>query len=319
MKYSLLVLLTFMLFSCKHKKTDLSGTSTVKAKDFIAAFAPITLPYTLADTNINSLADTIAISHVVLSQFVPDSILTQLVNTDAKFDIHPAGRIDKEKEIYLLLNITQKKKTQVAVLVFNKENKFLAGKSLLADNANDGYVHSLSINREPTFVVSKEKTNAETKQLQFSRVGWVYNTAGVFMVVINDNNEDPKKDIVINPIDTFPRKNKLSGEYVTDSKNYISIRDGKDAKNYLFFIHFEKKEGTCKGELKGTLQMKDDTTGIYNQSGDPCIIDFTFNGNEITLKEQGSCGNRRDMDCFFDDTFVKKSEPKKKKVAKAVI
>jgi hypothetical protein len=56
--------------------------------------------------------------------------------------------------------------------------------------------------------------------------------------------------------------------------------------------------------------MKDATSAAYNQGGDPCVIDFSFEGNNIILKEKGSCGNRRGMQCFFDDTFTKKKEPK---------
>ena len=182
---------------------------------------------------------------------------------------------------------------------------------MIDNTSEEGYIQSLSINKEPTFTVSKERMNPQTKQLEFTHIGWVYNTAGIFMVIVNDTNEDKKKvGIILNPIDTLPRKNKLSGEYATDKKNFMSIRDGKDANTYQFFIHFEKKEGTCVGELKGILQMKSPQEGIYSQGGDPCVIDFTFEGNEVTIKEKGSCGNRRGMDCFFDDTFTKKRAKK---------
>ena len=314
-QFTVLLLIALAIISCKHKKTDLAGDAPVKVNDFVAAFAPITLPYTVADTNINAFADTIRISHKVLSQFVPDSVLEALIDTKAKYIIHPIGRIDKENEIYLLFNVIQHEQVQEVAVVFNKENKFLAAKVLLSnDTDEDGYTHSLSINREPTFTVIKERINKETKQIQFTKVGWVYNSAGVFMVVVNDTNEDPKKvGVVLNPIDTLPRKNKLSGEYATDKQNFMSIRDGKDANTYVFFIHFEKKDGKCVGELKGQLKMTDDATGIYSQAGDPCIIDFNFEGNEVTLKEKGSCGNRRGMECYFDDTFIKKKEAKKGK------
>ncbi len=314
-QYFFFIGLAVTTFSCKHKKTDLAGDTLVKVNDFVAAFVPLTLPYTVADTNINAFADTLKIGHKVLSQFIPDSVLDVLIDTKEKYIIHPVGRIEKENEIYLLFNVVQHEQVQEVAVVFNKQNTFLAAKVLLSNDADeDGYIHSLSINKEPTFTVIKERINKETKQLQFTKVGWVYNTAGVFMVVVNDTNEDPKKvGIVLNPIDTLPRKNKLSGEYATDKQNFMSIRDGKDANTYMFFIHFEKKDGACVGELKGQMKMVDAATGIYSQAGDPCIIDFNFEGNEVTLKEKGSCGNRRGMDCYFDDTFIKRKEAKKGK------
>ncbi len=308
--YLFLAIAVLSILSCKHKKADLSGDAPVKVNDFIAVFSPIVLPYSVADSNINAGADTITIGHAVLSQFIPDSVLDQLVNVKKSFSIHPVGRFEKEKEVYLLFNVTQKEVTQQVVAVFDKQNKYLSAKAILSNEPDeDGYTHSLSINKEPTFTVNKERINAQTKQIQFSRVGWVYNTAGVFMVVVNDTNEDPKKvGVILNPIDTLPRKNKLSGEYIANKQNFISIRDGKDANTYLFFIHFEKKEGTCTGELKGTMKIADEKTGIYSEAGDPCIIDFNFEGNDVTLKEQGSCGNRRGMECYFNDTFTKKKK-----------
>ncbi len=306
----LLIILVIAMCSCKEKKVDLSGEAPVKANDFIKAFPLMALPYSVADTNIAKVGDSTIIGHTVLSQFVSDTIVNLLVNPTKKYTIHPLGRIEKPTENYLLAIIIQNKKIQLVAFVMDKKNKYLAFKSLFDNTVNDDYIHSMSINREPTFVISKEKIGSD-KQLQFSRVGWIYSKENAFMVVINDTNEDLKKtNTIINPIDTLPRKNKLSGDYAQDKKNFISLRDGKDANTYLFFIHFEKKEGTCVGELKGDLKMKDPTTAAYNQGGDPCVIDFIFSNNDITLKEKGSCGNRRGMDCFFDDTFTKKKEPK---------
>jgi hypothetical protein len=148
----------------------------------------------------------------------------------------------------------------------------------------------------------------------YTRNGWAFNDAGIFMVVINDSNEDLKKrNEIINPIDTLPIKNKLSGDYVRDKKNFISIRDGKDPNNYLFFIYFEKNGGNCVGELKGDLQLRDKTNAQYKESGDPCVIDFRFEGSRLVVKEQGSCGNHRGIKCFFDDSYTKKNPPKKRK------
>ena len=62
--------------------------------------------------------------------------------------------------------------------------------------------------------------------------------------------------------------------------------------------------------------MKSATTAVYAEGGDPCVIDFTFEGNDIVIKEKGSCGNRRGMECFFDDTFTRIKEIKAAKTAR---
>lgn len=302
------MLLLILAAGCSEKHPDFSGAVPVKAEDFLALFSPVSLPMSASDTNINRLSDTTTIGYKALQQFFPDSALQQVIGKDTKQVIHPVGKIQKGKdaEIYLLLNfISKKKTTRLAVFVVDKKTKFLAVKTLLTTDADDGYRHTLSINREPTFVLGREKANADNS-LQYTKSGWVYNDAGLFMVVINDSNEDPKKAVVINPLDTLSRKNKFSGDYVRDKKNFISIRDHKKPGAYLFFVHFEKNEGSCIGELKGEMRMNGAHTAQYTSKGDPCVIDFTFEGNEVTMKETGTCGNHRGIRCFFNDSFTRK-------------
>lgn len=304
-----------ILLGCREKKIDLSGETKVKTKDFFAVFPVIQTPYTVADTNLNKISDTVSIGVKAMIQFIPDSVILNIVG-DKKVTIYSIGKIIKENESYLLANFAFKKNSALYCFVFDTKNKFLSYKHFLNTNNADDYVHLVSINREPTFTICKEKMNDDKQQLQYSRVGWAFNSdANSFYTVVTETNEDEKKNnTVLNPIDTLPRKNKLSGNYVKDNKNFISLRDGKNISNYLFFIHFEKNAGNCVGELKGELQMKTPTKGFYRENGDVCVIDFTFFGNELVVKEQGSCGSHRGIKCFFDDTFIRRREqPVKKK------
>jgi hypothetical protein len=303
-----LLLLLVWASSCKDKKTDFSGDTAISATDFVAVFPKINQGFRVADTNITKVADTLTIGYKAILQFVPDSVITGIVGKSKRLAIHPVGMIEKQKENYLLLSLHSQKTTHIVVLVMDKKYKFLAAKELLSDADKDGYQHSVSINREPTFLISREKTGAYN-QLQFSRTGWVYTSSGVFMVVINDSNEGATKSAIINPIDTFPKKYRYSGDYQKNKKNFISIRDGHTTNTYTFFIHFEKEEN-CTGELKGEFKMKSANTAVFAENGDPCVIDFTFDGNEVTVKEQGSCGSHRGITCYFDDSFIKKREPR---------
>lgn len=312
MKRWLPVCLLIICFACKDKKIDLSGEVPLKAEDFITVFPKINSSFLIADSNLIRKADTTIIGYKALAQFIPDSVLKTYVGKDKKTVIRPVGIIEKENENYLLLNFTKQKKTTGVVFVTDKKLSYLASKELITNQKTDNYYRFVSINKEPTFMINREKM-ATDNTVKFTRAGWVYNTEGFFMLVINDSNEDPEKTAVINPIDTLPRKNKLSGDYVKNDKNYIAIRDGKDVNTYLFFIHFEKDKGACVGELKGELKLKNATTAKYLQNGDPCVIDFTFSGNYVNVKEQGSCGNHRGIKCFFDDAYRKKKEPKPKK------
>lgn len=303
------------LFSCKDEKVNLLGDTPVKVNDFIAAFPALSTPFIIADTNLTTIGDTLQIGKKVLLQFVPDSILTNQLSVTEKSIFQPIGRIEKEAETYLLLKHKINKKLFIHVLVFSKKNEFLANKFLLDNSKNDDYLHSVVINREPTFSINKDRFDRDEQLLKYTRVGWAFTaSAGTFINVVNETNEDEKRNnTIINPIDTLPKKYKYSGNYVQNDKNFIALRDGSKPNSYLFFIHFEKNNGTCIGELKGEIKMKDENEGIYSESNDPCLIDFKFNRNEITVKEQGSCGNYRGIKCYFNDSYTKKKEATKKK------
>ncbi|QEC67091.1 hypothetical protein FRZ67_07235 [Panacibacter ginsenosidivorans] len=312
---------SLLLFSCKEKKVSLAGSDPVDAKDFMAAFPALKLPYKIADTNMVKLADTTNISYVVFSGFIPDSALISLLGKNvSKSKIKPVGKIETEKETYLLTEFTQNKKATLVTFLLDKKSSYLSGLVLLKQGDKDGYLHSVNITSEPTFIISKEKYSS-TNELMYTRNGYAYNNgSAAFIAVMNDSNEDLKRiNEVINPIDTFPRLNKLSGDYVQDKKNYISIRDGRNTSKYQFFIHFEKNDGDCTGELKGIMTMQDATHGYFQESGDPCEIDFRFTTSSIIVKERGNCGNHRGIKCFFNDTYRKKKDAKptsKKKTEK---
>lgn len=299
------------LISCADKQTDLSIDEPIKPNEFVAAFPLLEKNFTALDNEIIALADSIKIHPRHLNQFIPDSIVSSLAEGEKKYAFHALGRIQKKEEIYLLLVSIRNKLPSVFVVALDIKNNYLASKKLYTVVKDDKYSYNLSINREPTFFVSKEKTNNE-KEFKYSKVGWAFVNRSFIPVVKESNERSELNTVLINPIDTFATNNKYSGNYVEDKRNFISIRDGRTKQEYLFFLHTEKNNGTCIGELKGEMKLTDSTHAVYSVGGDPCIIDFTFARNSIAIKEKGSCGNRRGMDCFFDDAYAKKKEPKKK-------
>ena len=101
----IILLSLFIWVGCKSDPIDLSGKTTVKEKDFLAAFKPMTLPFSVADTNIDTKADTLVIGKEVFLQFYPDSAFSNIMGKKTIYTIHPIGLIDKEKEKYLLFII----------------------------------------------------------------------------------------------------------------------------------------------------------------------------------------------------------------------
>ena len=313
-KTLLLPLLLIMIAGCKDSVPDYSSNQKITAEDFLKAFHELHLPTVVVDTALQQFADTLVISKAVFTQFIPDSAvnsLTEKLNRDVI--IHPAGIIHKKERDYLLATFSSGKKIKLAVFVLDDKHKFLTDFAILDNLKSDNYHHNVSITEEPTFILKQEKFTPDNKSL-YNRNGFAYSTSSnSFTQVLHDSNEDTlKNDQVLNPIDTLPSTQKFSGDYITNTKNFISVRDGKNASTYAFFIHFEKNNSSCIGELKGMMTMTDEKNAVFTESGDPCVINFKFSTNTINIKEQDNCGNHRGINCLFDFTFKKKIQPKKR-------
>ncbi len=315
----LAIIASIICCCCKTKEADLSSDTIIKPNQFIAAFELLENGFAATDSNILKLADTITINPKLLARFLPDSVLNMLILGEKNISFHPIGRIDKTTETYLILLCLKNKKPLTTVLVLDKKNNFLATKNLFDASDNKSlYRYNININKEPTFFITREKLMND-KEVKFTKTGWAFNGKNFVAVVKETNERDDKLNAILNPIDTFSKQNLYSGNYVQDDRNFISIRDGRTMQNYLFFLHIDKNEGLCEGELKGEMQFIDSTHFVYSFGGDPCVIDFTFDKNFITIKEKGSCGNRRGMDCFFDDAYTKVKEVKKKIVKPEIV
>ena len=310
---NLLILLAFI--GCAETKTDLSGNTPLKINDFNAAFKNIELPIRINDTNLVAFTDTIKIGRKALAQFLPDSVVDAIAPKLAKnSSIFTVGKIEKETEYYLLLNNKDTKKQTVSVIAFSKKNVFLGYQILtqfdLTQKGSQFYGKTLLINKEPTFLIEENKLDPE-QGLTNEKKGWAYTEQG-FRLIYLDANIKPEQKAILNPIDTLPTVNTFSGDYARDKKNFISLRDFGNANKYQFFLHFEKKDGTCVGELKGLLNFNKNQA-TYSEKGDPCTIQFTITGNVIKIKEDGNCGNHRNMTCYFNDSYDKKRKAKSKK------
>ena len=304
------------VMACSEKKTDFSGNTPLKINDFNKVFKTVELPISISDSNLSKLRDTIEIGAKALGQFVPDSVVENIIPAkDQKAILYPLLKIEKEAEYYLMLNVHRPTKDEIAVVVFSKKNVYLDYKIitsfLVEHKGSRHYGKSVSINKEPTFLVEENKMDEENI-LVYEKNGWAF-TENHFRLIYFDSNKKPESKTIINPLDTLATNYVYSGDYARDAKNFISLRDFTGVANkYQFFMHFEKKEGTCVGELKGLLNFNKNQA-TYTEKGDPCIIHFTISGQIIKIKEDGNCGNHRNMTCYFNDSYDKKRKPKKKK------
>jgi hypothetical protein len=300
-----------ILLGCKDDKKK-SSNAAITVEDFFNEYNKLKLPFTVNDSTMRKLPDTATIDYAEFKQFIPDTVFNNPFGTERKFVLHPIGKIEKDKETYLTTYVTSKGHSAIYLSVFNNK-KFSVSMPLIVSNTDD-VNDAASIDKKLSIVISKEWTDKD--DLLYNRIIYAYNNVGMFTTILTETNEERSnvEAAILNPLDTFPKKNKYSGDYLKGKKNLLSLRDGKTPTQYMFFIHFQnegdEETEACGGELKGQLNMVSEKTGVFSQVGDPCMIDFTFAGNEIKIKENNSCGNHRGIKCFFNDTYTRKKETK---------
>ncbi|MCC6286322.1 MAG: hypothetical protein IT249_00410 [Chitinophagaceae bacterium] len=296
--------------ACKSKKKDLSGEEPVTVEDFIGFFQEVSLPYNIADTQISKkLPDSLLISQKVFKQFVPDTVITNDYGKKSFPKLYALGKItDNDKETYVLVKAATAEKQVGYILCFDKDNIFKAAMPLVRNNPDRNKSITGSIDKKLTITTS-EKHKVPDGQNLYKLNAYVYNNVGVFTLIKIESNEVVVPKEVYNPIDTFARKHKLSGDYIVNKKNFVSVRDGRDEKRLLFFIHFEIGKDGCTGELKGEAVLVKPNIAQFRQVGDPCILQLSFSGNKVTLNEVQACGNYRGIKCAFEGVFLKKKEP----------
>lgn len=309
----LIALLPLFLLSCKGRKKVLQDDDIVTIADFIEFFPDAALPVRVADTTLTrKTTDSSLIGYKIFIQFIPDSVLARDFGKGVKPKLYPIGKArEKNKETYLFIKAVNGSKRIGYLACFDKDNRYLQAMPLVQTDQDPGTSTYGSLDSK--FQITTYREKKQGNESRFKRNVYIFNsTTNQFMLIMTEPNEEMIEK-VINPIDTLARKNKWTGDYVKDPKNFISFRDGKRAGELLFFVHFEKDNGTCKGELKGSALPGAKNTATFTDSGNPCSLEFSFEGNVVTMKETGGCGKYRDIKCFFEGSFRKKAEPKPKK------
>ena len=306
-----LPVLLLLAGACKDKKTSMKDGDKVTIEDFIEFFPETPLPFRMDDTSlVKKSSDSTLIGMTIFQQFIPDSILKKDFKGLTNLKLYPEGRVkEKGKETYLFVKAMMGSKRVCYLVCFSDDNKYLNAMPILRDgfdNSTSAYgmldkkyqIHTYRERRQGGMITS------------FKRNVYFYNSAAnEFTLLMTEPNEEIIEN-VINPIDTLSTKHKLTGDYVQNKKNFISFRDSKRANELSFFVHFEKDNGDCKGELKGVAKLVSNTLAVYQESGNPCELQFSFKGNTVTMKETGGCGSWRDIKCFFEGRYTRKKAPK---------
>jgi hypothetical protein len=316
-KYLVLFIGIAVFFSCSHKKTPVSSDEIENPHDFIDFFPSLSLPFQFTDTLFKHRGRDSLLGYKTVLKFIPDSVFYNHFGKGTKPKLYTVGRIGvKKNETYLFVKAISPVKKIIYLLCFDKTDKFVASLPLIVSEGEPSVNWLAGMDNKYTISTTRQHKSANG-QIFYRRWVYVYNDVGVFTLILTESNESkPKNFEIINPIDTLSHKHKFTGDYIQDKRNFISVRDGKNSSYVVFFVHFEKDDGECKGELKGEARFISSTSARYKGNGDPCIVDFSFADNSVRMHEVEGCGNHRDIKCFFEGSYTKKKETKPKPVKK---
>ena len=281
----------------------MSGQESVDVKDFIGFFDTVSLPLTITDSLLKTKnTDSTLISDTVINQFIGDTIFREQYGNEIP-KTYAIGRFkNADAETYLLLK-TRGKSNAIYVVAFTPENKYSSNMVLLADGKKNNEINRVVIDSKFTFNLVDQYKDADGSINEFSKV-YAYNNAGLFMMILKDGLEKGEVVPILNPIDTLPVTHKHSGDYGKDSRNFISIRDGKTPKDFIFFINMDKGASSdCQAELKGEAVFITADSAVYTTKSDPCAIGFKFSSRSVRITEAVVCGNKRPADCSFNVSY----------------
>ena len=308
-KFLLLIAVAAVVCSCKSKKVSLAvNDEQVNISEFLEAFPSLKLPYEVTDTILRRKEpETTLINDALFDRFVPDSVLARLFGKETHIRLYAIGKIKVPgAESYVFVKGAAKERRVLYIFCFDKKNHFAAARPVLYSDNESGVTGKADMDNKYTLTLLRQR-KASDGQVYYHRDAYVFAEGTGFSLILTESNETrPKPPSIYNPIDTLPHKHRYSGDYAQDKHNLVCIRDGRDASRFLFFVHFEKDEGTCKGELKGEAKFVSPGIARFRSYSDPCAIEFTFIPEGVSLKEIGGCGVHRDIKCYFEGYFEKR-------------
>jgi hypothetical protein len=302
------ILYCFILSSCKQTATDINEAENPEVSDFIASFREIQLPVQFNNRDLKKLSsDSFFIKSAVIRKFIPDSLFKSEFKALDKIKFFRNGRIKAEetKETYLFLVAEQKTRSWAYVICFDENLDYKTGMLLTSNEVADNTSEDASLDKRLTIIKTRSRNSKDGKNI-YNKSAYVYNTEGVFTLILTESNEAVDQETVYNPIDTLAAKDPLSGDYKKDKSNFVSIRDGGKPGKLNFFIHIEKPNGNCEGSLRGDITMVKPKTYHFSKADDHCMLEFTFSGkNNLQVRELEACGNHRGVRCSFDGRYKK--------------
>jgi hypothetical protein len=300
------VLCCSLLAACKNGDNNKEEKTTSPSGSMASYFKGATPPYQITDTALLQNKDTVSLPSALILPLVADSIKNSYFGKKTTVKYSPLAKLtNKAAEMYYLVKVAGGGKKAVLLFVFDKENNFATSYPFLLPDENPNTSQTSSVDKNFTITKSTTQRNGPDVSSEGKEVV-AYDAAlkSFSLIMMDALNDNPAE--AVNPIDTFPRTNKLAGDYYLNKKNFVAVRDGRYANQLLVYIHTENEDGDCKGQLKGDFLITSPASATYRLGGDPCVLGLSFAGNSVSIKEESGCGNHRGLDCPLSGTFTKK-------------
>lgn len=299
------IVLALFLAGCGGKNGGSGFSDEDDSNTYSEYFKEMTPPYALSDSGLLANKDTTLIRSAEWESIIPDSVAKDLFGSAQKVKYTPLGMFKgKKKETYFLVKGTRENRKAALIVVKGPEQEtavlpFLKPDTDASTKQKSSFEANFSVVRSTTRKLANDI-------LQDGKEVYAYSDIGkTFDLVMTDQLDDAKLEL-INPIDTLGKTFTYAGDYGKDKRNLVSVRDGRKKGLITVFVHIEKNDGTCTGEIKGDAELVDETTAIYRTAGDPCVMTIKFGKSAVTLEEQEGCGSRRDLECSFNGSFNKR-------------
>jgi len=302
------VLCLFFLFSaCKQSPPKSISDEGLAAGEFLDIAATQHLPVTFTQKDLlNYKKDSTQVHVASFKTYLPDSVFTSIIGDKAMVKLRVLGKVHlNDQSTYLFIHVLTGNKKQIVVIYFDPQSKYLGHLVLLDSKKNkSGINYSSKVDAKFNISLIKEE-NIAGGELRTEEQIFYFDASGLPIMAVTNSSDDLSNVILGNPIDSLPRKHKYSGDYSTDKKNLVSIRDGRTDKSIYFFIHFSKRQGNCVGELKGEADWANKNLAVFRDTKSPCVLELRFDNRQVTIREINGCGSYRDIKCTYEGKYPK--------------
>jgi hypothetical protein len=303
------LLLTVGMIACG-ENSILGGKAKVAKGAFFDEFKELQLPQNYSDTIfLNKAKEANLLKPENYKGFVPDSIFVKEFGKKGAPKIFALGKFLKDEGNVLLIRAVKDDKQMLYALGFDESNKLTGVLPLISNQKNAGTSMWVEIDKNASLTLNKLKKEADGATSEVSRA-YAYSAGSFVLAVSNGDWDEVLNKVIVNPIDTLPRTNRLSGDYVLSNTHLISFRDGDAPNKLMLFLYFKQPDGSTEdanGEIKGEAFIHSPDSAYYRKDGDPCVLGFRFKNYtaSVTVHEQSSCGNHRCLSCEFKGTYLR--------------